>query len=399
MKHRALFLLLAPGLISCLSAAVEAPYIFVNFEAVSAWPDGVLKPERAGWQITAPGASVRNADDRGASRHLEITGAAVLIGDRFTGDGRTWLEVWARPQAVRMAEGAEFLDFDGAAVALFLTESGHAELHGLHITEQGCGHWIASGVKVPLTNGAAADWLSVGIAQNWADRTWELTLNGQVVLTGMGRGDCADGKIFELWCYGHDEGLANRFDDVLVSALPPSVLEARLAEPPKRRQTATAELSESGKRVGKNTLDEKRRKHHLPRPDLAKAGKAAVLGISLQVVGGGRHIGEFESKNGQGGLDKFALYSPGYDEQGNPKPLEVVIRCDVKLEEGSRLDDIEWAITEDKKEGAQSLRVIVWGDFANGPSIKATVPSAWSNQALSIVCGSLGLKKPAPERP
>ena len=102
----------------------------------------------------------------------------------------------------------------------------------------------------------------------------------------------------------------------------------------------------------------------------------------------------FESDAKNGKKQKFALYTPGYDEDGKPKPLEVQIRCDAQLKEGATLADIEWAITEHQGEDQKkNLMVILFGTFETGPSLIAKIPSEWSNKPLSIQCGQLGLKK------
>lgn len=376
----------------CLPAE-EAPFYFTNFEDVVAWPGGELKTPRAGWQVTEPAAWIRNGDMAKGSRHLEVSGAVNFLGERFTGDGQTWLEIWVRPRAMRMTEGAELLDFDGAVLAFFEDGKGKGEWHGLHITEDGAGHWIATGVKAPLSDGAAAHWHCVGIIQNWAERTWDLVVDGRPVLTGMGRGECAAGRHFELWFYGHGDGFANRYDDVLVSPVPPAVLEAQQVELRKDRQAARTELQGDEKRVGAGSSEGRRRKHQLPRPQWQSRGRAEVLSLALEVVGGGRHIGQFESRNDQGAVEKFALYSPGYDAEGKPKPLEILIRCDAKLEAGARLGDIEWAVTALEEQNQSGQRVIAWGDFSTGPGVKTTLPSEWSNKPLAVHCGSLGLKE------
>jgi len=298
-----------------------------------------------------------------------------------------------RPRAVSSKDGAEFFDYDGAAVALFQNVDGLAELHALHIGEDQKGFWVSTGVRLRVKDGVVEDWFRINITQQWEVGTWDLAVNGTQVLQGIGRGACADGKMFEVWLYGNGSQSVNRFDDLLISADPPDVLESKIASMRKPRISTSSVVSSQEKKVSRQTSDDKRRQHMLPSPDPKKYGQVQVLNMSLKVVGGGRHIGEFESKDKNGQEQKIALYSPGYDEDGKAKPLQVRIRCDAKLGEGVSLSQIEWAITEDPKEGANEVKVIVFGTFATGPSLIATVPSEWSNKALSIHCGQLGLTK------
>lgn len=372
-----------------------SPYLFYNFEDSTDFPAGALVEEKRGIQVMKPQAVVVATSGAAPSRHLMVSGAAVLLGNRFTGDGRTHLEVWVQPQAVALAEGAEFLDYDGAAVALFSVGEGQAELHALHIAADDRGFWVSTGKRIPVTtSGAAETWHRINITQHWEQGRWDLALDGIPVLQGLGRGSSAEGRDFELWLYGHGDGAFNAFDDVLVCAEPPDILESHLSKKRGARVLGPQQPSSTDKRVRRQTTGSSRRQHDLASPDPKKAGRAQVLNIHLQIVGGGRLVGEFESKDKSGRMAQIALYSPGYDADGKPKPLEVQIQCDAELEEGASLGQIEWAITEHPKEGEDKVRVIVFGTFAQGPSLIAKVPSEWSNKPLSIQCGQLGLQKP-----
>jgi len=372
-----------------------SPYLFYPFEDAQAFPLGPFVGSKQGLQLMTPEAIVtKDQQQLVASRYLDVSGSTVVVGKRFTGHGQTHMEIWVRPIAVSFKDGAEFIDYDGAAVALFQNGDGVAELHALHIAEDQKGFWVSTGIRLPVKDGAAEDWFRLNITQQWEVGTWDLAVNGTQVLQGIGRGACADGKMFEVWLYGNGAQSFNSFDDLLISADPPDLLESKLASRRKPHSNPASWLLSHDKKVSRQTSDDKRRQHTLPSPDPTKAGQVQVLNISVEVVGGGKHIGEFESKDKLGQEQKFALYSPGYDEDGKAKPLQIRIRCDAKLKEGVSLSRIEWAVTEHPKDGATQVKVIVFGTFAKGPSLTATVPSEWSNKALSIQCGQLGLAKP-----
>lgn len=388
-----LFFLIGVSFAQWVVADEMSPYLFYQFEDAKVFPIGPLVDNAQGLQMMTPESIVIEEPGIVPSRFLEVSGSTVVIGNRFTGHGKTHLEIWVRPRAVSFKDGAEFFDFDGAAVALFQNVDGLAELHALHIGEDQKGFWVSTGVRLRVKDGVVEDWFRINITQQWEVGTWDLAVNGTQVLQGIGRGACADGKMFEVWLYGNGSQSVNRFDDLLISADPPDVLESKIASMRKPRISTSSVVSSQEKKVSRQTSDDKRRQHMLPSPDPKKYGQVQVLNMSLKVVGGGRHIGEFESKDKNGQEQKIALYSPGYDEDGKAKPLQVRIRCDAKLGEGVSLSQIEWAITEDPKEGANEVKVIVFGTFATGPSLIASVPSEWSNKALSIHCGQLGLTK------
>lgn len=378
-----------------LAAAEHLPYSFTNFEDRQEYPAGPWRDGAAGLQVTTPEARVAEGSSDEESRHLLVSGAVAQVGRRFTGDGQTHLELWARPRAEQPGEGAEFLDFDGAALALFATGEREAEFHALHITEDDKGYWIATGTRVRLQGGGSEKWHSVHIIQHWEQGTWDLALDGVRVLEGIGRGTCADGPAFALWLYGTRAGETCAFDDVLVSSLPPDELEKQMALAKRLRAPPWSDSLSPDKRVGPQTQDARRRQHQQSSPKRAAMGQIKSLEMRVEVVGGGRHIGEFESKEKSGEMSKFALYTPGYDEDGKPKPLQVRLSCDAQLEEGASLADIEWAITGTPKDEGKDGRmlVVLRGTFEKGPTLVATVPAEWSNKPLSIHCGNLGLKR------
>lgn len=393
MRTRALVaaLVIYPAL---ANADGDSPYLFYTFDNPAEFPAGTLENDIQGLLTIEPEATVAEETAPHASRHLSVTGAIVLSGKRFTGNGKTHLEVWVRPQSVAVAEGTEFLDYDGAAVALFRTGQGHAELHALHISEKDKGFWVSTGQRISIDeDGRAISWHRLHIIQHWEKGRWDLALDGMPVLEGLGRGASAQGRDFELWFYGQGAQAANAFDDVLICALSPDLLESHLARTRTTQVPTSPPPLETEKRVTRQTTESSRRQKALASENRPRIGRAKILNIQLQVIGGGRHIGEFESKDPSGQPQNFALYTPGYDEDGKPKPLEIQIRCDAELEEGASLEQIQWAITEHSQDPAQNVRVIVHGTFANGPSLIAEVPSEWSNKPLAIRCGKLQFQK------
>lgn len=383
------FVMLMVG--GAMRGADTSPYLFYDFNDASKFPAGVMSQDVSGLQVITPDASIQREEDHQA--FLEVSGSVALLARRFTGDGQTHFEAWVRPRAVAERNEAEFLDYDGAALALFLTAEGRAEIHALHIVNERQAFWVSSGIQIPIQNGTAESWHVIHITQHWQSGTWDLAVDGVFVLQGLGRGACADGKVSEVWLYGHGGRLLNAFDDLLLSAEPPEILEQNLAALHELRRRVATTMVLTKKRVGHPSNNNLRRQHSLSQPDIKKVGMAKILNIHLQVVGGGRHIGEFESDDSYGEKQKFALYTPGYDEHGKPKPLEVRISCDAELKEGATLGDIEWAITEHPGEGRKKVRVILCGTFQNGPRLFAKVPSEWSNKPLSIRCGNLGLSR------
>lgn len=375
------------------SADSSLPYLFVNFEDNKEFPSGTLRAGSHALQMMSPDASVVEGASQDESRHLMVSGAVALVGQRFTGDGQTHLELWAKPHSERTSDGTEFLDFDGAVVGLFESSEEKAEFHVFHATESDRGCWLSTGVTVALQKGVCEAWHRINVTQDWSQGTWSLGIDGAPVMEGIGRCTCAEGNLFELWLYGAGEREPSAFDDLVVSSVPPDVLERAVAS--RARAIARPPGNRQERRVARLSADAARRQHREPQPDSRKSASSRIFETHIEVVGGGRHIGEFTSKGKSGEDKKFALYTPGYDENGKPKPLQVRIRCDAKLELGASLRELEWAVTEMPKDKQSSVRVIVHGTFEKGPTLTVTIPSEWSNKALSIRTGYLKLERPS----
>ena len=216
---------------------------------------------------------------------------------------------------------------------------------------------------------------------HWEAGTWSFKVDGGEGLTGLQRSGRIEPDRFECWLFGQEEGDC-AFDDLLITPLAPDQLEAQASAGQLQRRTPVEGPGQSRPRVSTGKQAAPRRHTALPKP----AGQPAVdFDFHLKVVGGGRHIAGIDLKEKPEGQNRIALYAPGYDAAGQPLPLQVEIRCDAHLGEGVALADLHWAITEagDARNG-ELLPVLVQGDFSTGPTQLATVPSKWSNKALSI---------------
>lgn len=375
-----------------LLLASEVPYYFWKFEAAEGFPEGPLQTGTKGLQVMVPEASIQHEDTAAVGQFLHLNGAVVLLGERVTGEGKTYLELWVCPSATEAGEGNEFLDFDGAAVGLFRDETGHAFLNAFHAGEDGQGYWLSTGAELPLdAKGRSQEWHRLTLVQEWQRGVWELHLDGMVVMTGLGRGKIEPGSEFELWLYGQNsaESPGCDFDDLLISALAPDSLEnlqraalKAVSRPQARSKTTTAQAG-----------DQTRRQYRSPEPDRSIKTELLAQMVSVEIIGGGKQIGRFETSDESGKPKRFILYTASYDEAGKPKPLILEMRCDTSLAKGIRLEEIEWMVTDQTNDQQAKVTVISHGTFATGPIQQVKVPSEWSNKALSSGIGELGLTK------
>lgn len=374
-----------------LAQGADIPYHFFDFEAPLFSP-GTLTLSNPGLNLRQGWAqivSTQSQDDNG--QYLVVSphhphGALLLTGTRIAADQRSHTEIWVRPQATDPHTGEEFVDFDGAVVGLFRTPNkSSAEFHAFHQTSKDSGYWLSTGRLIHLDDqGKAHLWHRLNITQNWETRTWSLKIDGELLLTGLSRSGEVDPQRFECWLFGQEQGACD-FDDLLVTPIDPDQLEAKAIVGRISKRSTTAPIHQTLPTKASSKQAGLRRQAALPKSSPDVVAKPSTFDVHLKVVGGGKHLTEIDVDELDHKSRRIALYSPGYDADGNPLPLQLEIRSDGYLSEGLVLADLQWAITElaDPKQPKQ-LQVIVHGNFSSGPTQTATVPSKWSNKPLSI---------------
>lgn len=365
-------------------------YYFLDFEPPST-KEGTISENVRDLHILQGEAVVVVEKLNESHQHLSLKASSPfsttwLSGERFP-SAVMHLELWVKPVATDLAQAEEFMDFDGAPVAFFRTAGdSRAGFYAFHETEDGKGAWLATGQTVDIdSSGTAKDWHRVGIVTESGSRSWSIEIDGTQSLVGLRSASGLLSDRFQLWLYGQ-VGADVSFDDILISPISPDNLE-HLAQSAHALPSRSSEAVE--RKIASTPKVEPRRQSRVPKPKEAALAKPRIGDIHIKVVGGGRHLAETSVKEKNGETKKYALYSPGYDDNGKPKPLRVEIRCDAAMVEGTSLEAIAWAITEMGKEGEKrSLEVLAHGNFATGPTQIGEVPSQWSNKALSIRVGT-----------
>lgn len=364
------------------ACALDLPYYFYSFEGRQKSP---FPPK--GIQVRQ--GNVTRSDisgQSGSSLVIEPSqphGALTLSGRRLIAEGSSHLEIWTAPSPTNMATGGEFLDFDGAAVALFHSaqDPSQAEFYAFHFTGPNSGSWISSGVVIQPQS---ASWHRLGIIHDWSAGTWNLEIDGRPVLSGLGRATDVPKDHFELWLFGQIDG-SSHFDDILITPVAPARLETLLASRTRHPSRKSIAMPHRDAVAHSAPAPQKRRQHppnDLDRPSLF--AKPETLDAEIEVVGGGRHLTSTDITSDTGESKRYSFYSPGYDASGKPLPLQVQIRSDGSLADGRRLRDLHWSVTELPKKGQVIVPILVQGTFATGPVQTATVPSTFSNKALTI---------------
>lgn len=376
------------------------PYHFIRFEENEGYQAGAFKGTGGGLQLLQGDARIVRDDGDEAGQYLETVAgnpyASIHFnGERVSRNHKTYYEVWVRPSASPMAKSEEFMDLDGAVLGFFADgPDGPATFHAYHALPEHAGYWVSTGVSAAVgPSGMTQEWIRIGVCQNLATGTWDLEIGGEVVLTEIRNTETPREDGIQLWLLGH-ETRANRFDDLLVSPVEPDSLRPgetkHLPQGRSARNGHAGNLDRTGERkVGRKQSDEDRRRHDAGIPaGIAKAAPRS-LEFEMDIVGGGTQHGKFDSKDSDSKNQSFLLYSPQYDDAGNPLPLKVRIQCDAELAEGVDLSKIVWVVTEmAKKEDKEPLKVIAHGTFTTGFTQIAEIPSEWANKGTQIQVGT-----------
>ena len=125
----------------------------------------------------------------------------------------------------------------------------------------------------------------------------------------------------QLWLLGH-ETLANRFDDLLISAVEPDALRLGNTKPLPEGRSAkkdhAGKLDRSGERkVGLKQSDKDRRRHDAGIPEGVAKMTPKSIHFDFDIIEGGTRHGKLDGKDSDS-IRKDLIYSPQYDKEGKP---------------------------------------------------------------------------------
>ena len=374
------------------------PHHFIRFEDDEGYQVGDFKGPKDGIQLLQGAARIVRDDGGEAGQCLETVAGEHYASIHFHGErvsqyDMTYYEVWVKPSASPTEKGEEFMDFDGAMLGFFSDGvDGRGTFHAYHALPEQEGYWVSTGVSADTDiSGMTEEWIRIGISQNLAKETWNLEIGGVKVLEEIRYTEAPSVDGIRLWFLGHVTR-ANRFDDLWVSPVEPDSLhlgKARDSSPAWSGKKDRAEkLNRSGERkVGRKQYDKDRRRHDADIPDGDVKASPKMLEFDFDILKGGKQHGKFDDdKSDQ--KRSYLIYSPEYDDDGNPLPLKVKIQCDSELAEGIDLSQIVWVVTEMGKPEERSRKVIVHGNFQSGFTQIAVIPSEWANKGTEIRVGT-----------
>lgn len=177
---------------STLAAAdlVTLPYLN-DFETADGYVPGPLAAD-PDWHFDTGLDVVITTEAALGDQALSFTGAGWLSLDSdpagaVSGFPVTWLDFYLKPVFSALADLPAFADTPGASAGIgFVKIDPHGEIHVFDGDGQGGGLWTASGVTTALTGDQAAAWLRLTYRLDYANKQWDLFVDGALALPDIG---------------------------------------------------------------------------------------------------------------------------------------------------------------------------------------------------------------------
>jgi hypothetical protein len=304
-----------------------------------------------------------------ASSSEQVNKAPGLVSSRLM------LSAMMRVSASPTAEGHEFLDFDGALLALVADPANPslAELQLFHSVDGEVGWWFATGAKFPLCreHGLTA-WLDITVTRDFTKGVYSVEVDGHPIMQSVGAYPYREEKSQYVWFFGGAKSF-HLLDDVYLG--PPAEAPVRaklreklaptLAEGDPDTPTEPARFPPNAKQFKKKSGQTARR---APRgkPSVGEAAPAGerpdpISGVDFEMFTADETLDHISAKfDGKGAVT--AKKTPK-----NKLPVTFRITLRTQIEEGLRLDHVSWHITRHfhrKPDTGEIKEVFASGDFS-----------------------------------
>lgn len=180
----------------CANAQTPTQLPFeTDFEADEGYTLGPL-PSDANWllgpdlsaSIITPGVESTQA--------LSFTGSDSLgLWMQRGGASVSWLDFYLKPVFVGPAELPQVFEAGQSVAAGFVqTDAMLGEIYVVDGDGFGGGQWLGSGEGIAMSGAVASDWVRLSYRIDYTSRTWDLFVDGDLVLTDLGFLDAALGE-------------------------------------------------------------------------------------------------------------------------------------------------------------------------------------------------------------
>jgi hypothetical protein len=98
----------------------------------------------------------------------------------------TWVDFFTKPVFVDASELPEAISTEQSAVTGFVKVDAEGEVYAVDGDGLGSGAWTPAGMRTPLADNIAQNWIRLTYRIDYATKTWDLFVDGQMALTDLG---------------------------------------------------------------------------------------------------------------------------------------------------------------------------------------------------------------------
>ncbi len=187
-----------------------------------------------GWTVEQGTATVTEKSGRNGSRGLELRAASPFTQARLTlapGEAPSpvmFFDFYVLPVATSGSKVEEFLDVDGARIALAGAGGTSATLTVFHGDGAGGGHWLPTSLEVPVSKtGVANAWVRLTVRVDFTRQSWDVWLDGKPAAADLGLQENGIARPQNYIIMGDASELVG-LDDLQIAAANPLALDTDL---------------------------------------------------------------------------------------------------------------------------------------------------------------------------
>ncbi|MEM8953048.1 MAG: hypothetical protein AAGD22_02745 [Verrucomicrobiota bacterium] len=381
---------------------LEAHYILHNFEREDGFEAGPFPAAHRPVSLGRGRAEVIAGGGPDGSQYVRllpgVPNAILHFGaPLIPGETEVVVSLWARPAASSRDVVKEFFEFDGAMLAVVESdEAGVGEVHACHAMKEGGAWWISTGIRLPLdAHGQVSDWVYFQVRINRGFGIWNLAVNGEQTLEGIGALPPRREDAHVLKVFGYENAPVDVDQLYAGSFSLRTIASHRIkidGDSELRWMFEVQELDRSGARTVLARREGAGRDIELPGGDGVQVPKEFDYQLILDT--GTKEIEPIEievSEGGDGGrdTDSFFIYSPEYDEGGRMVLPKLVIDVDAILEPGHDLRFFGWVVRLNEPDSADHNKLLGWGNFETSLRREFEIPEKYQAKRLKIRVGKL----------
>ncbi|MEM7143735.1 MAG: hypothetical protein AAF591_01290 [Verrucomicrobiota bacterium] len=380
---------------------IEAYYILYNFEEEDGLEPGPFPADHRPVSMGRGQAEVIAEGGPDGSQYVRLlpgvpNGILHVGAPLIPGQKEIVMSLWVRPVASSRDAVKEFFDFDGALLAVVESdEAGVGEVHACHAAKEGEAWWISTGIRLPLEgNGRVSDWVYFQVRINRELGRWNLAVNGEATLAGIGAlpPRREDGHILKVFGF---ENAPVDIDQLYAGSFSLRTIASHRikveGDEELRWMFEIQELDRSGSRTVLGRQEGGQRDAEMPEESGLRVPEEYEFRLALDT--GTRELEPVEidvsEDGGESDTESYFIYSPEYDEEGKMVLPKLVIDVDAVLEPGHDLRVFGWVVRLNDPGSPDHDKVLGWGNFERSLRREFELPEQYYAKRFQISVGKL----------